>query len=56
MNGKEEEMDRRIGGKTISESGQGLTLPAQLGQLQTGQDGNGSLRSYLWCTNDLARL
>ena len=31
---------RRRGGKTISKNGQGLTLPAQLGQLWTGQDRN----------------
>ena len=28
---KEEEVDRRNGGKTILESGQGWTVPAQLG-------------------------
>ena len=32
------EADRRRGGKTISKSGQEWTLPAQLGQLKTGQD------------------
>ena len=37
---KEEEVDRR-GGNIISVSGQGLTLPAQLEQLKTGQDGKG---------------
>ena len=36
---KEEEVDRRRGRKTISKGGQGWTLPAQLGQLRTGQDG-----------------
>ena len=36
---KEKEADRRRGGKTISKSGQELTLPAQLGQLKTKQDG-----------------
>ena len=40
---KEEEIDRRRGGKTISKSGQGWTVPAQLGQLKTGKDGNGLL-------------
>ena len=34
---KEEEVDRRRDGKTIINSGQGWTLPAQL----TGQYGNG---------------
>ena len=36
---KEEESDRRRDGKTISQSGQEWTLPAQLGKLKTGQDG-----------------
>ena len=40
---KEEEVDRRRGGKTISKSGQGSTSPVQLGQLTTGQDGKGLL-------------
>ena len=53
---KEKEMDRRRGGKTISKSGQEWTLPAQLGQLKTGQDGNGLLRIHLWCPDDLPRL
>ena len=37
------EADRRRGGKTISKSGQEWTLPAQLGQLKTGQDVKGLL-------------
>ena len=32
------------------------TLPAQLGQLKTGQDGKGLLQIHLWCPNDLPRL
>ena len=32
----EEVVDRRRDGKTISKSGQGQSLPAQLGQLKTG--------------------
>ena len=32
------------------------TLPAQLGQLKTGQDGKGLLRIHLWCPDDLIRL
>ena len=40
---KEEEVDKRRGGKTISKSGYGWTLPAQLGQLRTGQDRKGLL-------------
>ena len=31
-------------------------LPAQLGQLKTGQDGKGLLRIHLWCPDDLIRL
>ena len=42
--------------KTISKSGQERTLPAQLGQLKTGQDGKGLLRIHLWCPVDLLRL
>ena len=48
--------DRRRGGKTISKSGQEWTLPAQLGQLETGQDGKGLLQIHLWCPDDLPRL
>ena len=44
------------GGKTISKSGQEWTLPAQLGQLKTGQDGKGLLRIHLWCLDDLPRF
>ena len=47
---------RRRGGKTISKSGQEWTLPAQLGQLKTGQDGKGLLQIHLWCSDDLPRL
>ena len=43
-------------GKTISKSGQEWTLPAQLGQLKTGQDGKGLLQIHLWCPDDLPRL
>ena len=39
VNGKRRRGDRRRGGKSISTSGQGWTLPAQLGQPKTGQDG-----------------
>ena len=53
---KEEEVDSRRGGKTISKSGQGWTLPAQLGQLRTDQDGKGLLRIHLWCPSNLARI
>ena len=44
---KEEKVDRRRGGKTISNSGQGWTLPAQLGWLKTGQGEKGWLQSHL---------
>ena len=55
---KEKEADRRRGGKTISKSGQEWILPAQLGQLKTGQNGKekGLLRIYLWYPDDLPRL
>ena len=39
-----------------SKSGQEWTLPAQLGQLKTGQDGKGLLQIHLWCPNELPRL
>ena len=39
-----------------SKSGQEWTLPAQLGQLKTGQDGKGLLQIHLWCPDDLPRL
>ena len=34
----------------------GMSLPAQLGQLKTGQDGKGLLQIHLWCPDDLPRL
>ena len=52
---KKEEIYRRRDGKTISKSEQGWTLPAQLGQVKTGQDEKGLLQSHLWCPNDHAR-
>ena len=39
----EEEVDRERGGKTMSKSGLVWTLPAQLGQLKKGKDGEGCL-------------
>ena len=56
VNGQKDKVDRRRGGKTISKSAQGWTLPAQLGQLKTGEDRKWLLRSHLWCPNDHARL
>ena len=56
LTGHSEEADRRRGGKTISKSGQAWTLLAQLGQLETGQDGKGLLRNHLWCPDDLPML
>ena len=53
---KKKETDRRRGGKTISKSGQEWTLPAQLGQLKTGQDGKRFLQYHLWCPDDHLRL
>ena len=55
MKGKKE-ADGRRGGKTKSKSGQEWTLPAQLGQLKTGQNGKGLLRIHLWYPDDLSRL
>ena len=52
----EKEADRRRDGKTISKGGQEWTLPAQVGQLKTGQDGKGLLQIHLWCPDDLPRL
>ena len=34
----------------------GLFLPAQLGQLKTGQEGKGLLQIHVWCPDDLLRL
>ena len=42
--------------KTISKNGQEWTLPAQPGQLKTGQDGKGLLRIHPWCPDDRPRL
>ena len=38
---KKNEADRRRSGNTLSKGGHEWTLPAQLGRLKTGQDGNG---------------
>ena len=43
-------------GRQYQREGQEWTLPAQLGQLKTGQDGKGLLRIHLWCPDDLLRL
>ena len=40
---KKKRQTEEVFGKTISKSGQEWTLPAQLGQLKTGQDGKGLL-------------
>ena len=53
LTGNSEKTDRK-GGKTISKCGQEWTLPAQLGQLKTGQ--GGSLRILLWCPENPPRL
>ena len=54
---REEKVDRRRGGKTILKSGQGLTWPAQLGQLKTGLVGKELMGSHLWYPKKLtARL
>ena len=56
MKGKRKRGRQKKSGKTISKSGQEWTLPAQLGQLKTGQDGKGLLQIHLWCPDDLPRL
>ena len=53
---KDKEADRGRGVKTISRSEREWTLPAQLGQLKKGQDGERLLRIHLWCPDDLPRL
>ena len=53
---KEQKEDRRRGRKTILKNGQEWTLPAQLGQLKTGQGGKGLLQIHLWCPDNLPRL
>ena len=53
---KKKEAGRRRGGKTISKSGQEWTLPAQLGQLKTGQDRKGLLRIHLWCPDEISKV
>ena len=42
-----EEVDRGSGEKTILKSGQEWTWPTLLGQMKTGQGGEGLLQSYL---------
>ena len=42
--------------ENILQSGQEWTLPAQQGQLKTGQGGKGLLQIHLWCPVDLPRL
>ena len=37
-------------------NGQEWTLPAQLGQLKTGQGGKGLLQIHMWCPDNLPRL
>ena len=56
VKGKRKRGRQKRGGKTISKSGQEWTLPAQLGQLKTGQDGKGLLPIHLWCPDDLPML
>ena len=51
---KKRQTEEEVG--RLSKSGQEWTLPAQLGQLKTGQDGKGLLRIHLWCPDDLPRL
>ena len=55
MKEKEEKVDRRRDGQTVLKNVLEWTLPAQLGQLKTGQDGKDCCR-YLWWPDELARL
>ena len=50
----EEEVGRQY--QRVDRNGQEWTLPAQLGQLKTGQDGKGLLQIHMWCPDDLLRL
>ena len=56
MKGKEEEVDRRRGVKTILKSGQEWTWSAQLGQLKTEQGGKGLLQIHLQCPDNRPSL
>ena len=47
--------DRRRSGKSILQSGQEWTLPAQLGQLETGPGGKAFLQIHLWCPDNLSK-
>ena len=56
MKGKRKRGRQKNDGETISKSGQEWTLPAEVEQLKTGQDGKGLLPIHLWCPDDLPRL
>ena len=56
VKGKEEKVDKRGAGQISFESRKEKTLPAQLGQLKTGQDRKGLFRSHLRCPHDIAGL
>ena len=52
---KKRQTEKEVG-RQCQRSGQEWTLPAQLGQLKTGQDGKGLLQIHLWCPDDLPSL
>ena len=56
VKGKKTRQTEEEVGRQHQKSGQEWTLPAQLGQLKTGQDGKGLLQIHLWCPDDLPRL
>ena len=56
MNGKEQEVDRRRGGKIVLKMVRDGPCQHKWVQLKTGQDEQGLFRSHMWCHNDLARL
>ena len=53
---KKRQTEEEVGRQYQRVDRNGLTLPAQRGQLKTGQDGKGLLRIHLWCPDDLLRL
>ena len=50
---EKEEADRGKGRKTVLKSAQEWTMPAEPGQLETGQGGKRLLQSHLWVPDDL---
>ena len=55
VKGKKRQTEEQVGRQYQRMDRNGL-LPAQLGQLKTGQDGMKLLRIHLWCPDDFPRL